>query len=365
LPSHSLTPHPTPPRTWPQSFIREFFDQNPISSVGVIAVRDGPARLYSPLSCNIKRHETAVLQVGLLEPLGDFSLQSALDLAASALALVPAFATREVIVVQGSHTTNDAGNILASIAECAAKRTRLSFVCLPGEVYVSARAARDTGGSFAVPETAEGIRQAMLTHCIPPPLPAVPPSGSAGGGALVSAVSSVEMGFPTLLWDSPGLCACHSDVKPHGFICPRCSSRSCEMPAICAICKLQLVSAASLARSYHHLFPVLPFTPTLHVGGGGGGADASCAGCGLPVQLMSSTGMAATAPAPAPAPQLTAPGDVAAPTAPAPVAVTVNVCPSCGCGFCDSCDVVIHETLHCCPGCAGGSAAGEAAAAPR
>jgi len=342
LPTPSLLP-PSPPL---QSFIREFFDQNPISCLGMIAVCDGRVQRYSDLSCNVRRHEDAVLAVGKLVPEGDLSLQLALELAAKSLALVPGYATREVVVVQGSHTTNDAGNILTTITECAAQRTRVSVVCLPGEVYVSSRAARDTGGMFVVPETAEALRQALLAHCIPPPLPAVPTSATAS--------TAVVMGFPTIVWDSPGLCACHELVQAHGYLCPRCSSRSCELPAACAVCRLQLVSAASLARSYHHLFPVPPFTPTLHVADAGAtDVSVSCAGCGMPVQAMAavSTGMASAAPPPQRAIEGGGGIDGGAGAGVPTIAVTVNVCPGCGGGYCDSCDLVIHETLHSCPGC--------------
>lgn len=45
-----------------------------------------------------------------------------------------------------------------------------------------------------------------------------------------------------------------------GYACPQCRSKYCELPVECRICGLMLVSAPHLARSYHHLFPVQPFT---------------------------------------------------------------------------------------------------------
>lgn len=45
-----------------------------------------------------------------------------------------------------------------------------------------------------------------------------------------------------------------------GYICPQCCGKLCELPADCATCGLTLMSAPHLARSYHHLFPLAPYT---------------------------------------------------------------------------------------------------------
>ena len=37
-------------------------------------------------------------------------------------------------------------------------------------------------------------------------------------------------------------------------------ARVAELPGACHVCALMLVSSPHLARSYHHLFPVPPFT---------------------------------------------------------------------------------------------------------
>ena len=60
------------------------------------------------------------------------------------------------------------------------------------------------------------------------------------------------------------------------YLCPQCSAKYCELPVECRGCGLTLVSAPHLARSYHHLFPMAPFTelPSAQ-------ADTdTCAGCG-------------------------------------------------------------------------------------
>ncbi|KAG0473289.1 hypothetical protein HPP92_015146 [Vanilla planifolia] len=53
---------------------------------------------------------------------------------------------------------------------------------------------------------------------------------------------------------------CHKEAKVGGgYTCPRCKARVCELPTECQICGLALVSSPHLARTYHHLFPVMPF----------------------------------------------------------------------------------------------------------
>jgi transcription initiation factor TFIIH subunit 2 len=63
----------------------------------------------------------------------------------------------------------------------------------------------------------------------------------------------------------PALCVCHQRVQCEQgyYVCPQCRAVLCELPVNCKICGLLLVSSPLLARSYHHLFPVVPFTPVL------------------------------------------------------------------------------------------------------
>lgn len=56
------------------------------------------------------------------------------------------------------------------------------------------------------------------------------------------------------------ICSCHKEAKVGaGYTCPRCKARVCELPTECRICGLTLISSPHLARSYHHLFPIVPF----------------------------------------------------------------------------------------------------------
>lgn len=69
-----------------QEFVTEFFDQNPISQLGIIVTRDGMAERISPLGGNPVEHLKALQNKKKLLASGEPSLQNALNLARSGLA---------------------------------------------------------------------------------------------------------------------------------------------------------------------------------------------------------------------------------------------------------------------------------------
>lgn len=107
----------------------------------------------------------------------------------------------------------------------------------------------------------EGHFKDLLFELIPPPAQRAL-SRAAGAGATNPAADLMMMGFPTRLPDAspPSLCVCHSELHSEGFLCPRCLAKVCDVPTDCDICDLMVVSSPHLARSYHHLFPVKPYT---------------------------------------------------------------------------------------------------------
>lgn len=68
-----------------QEFVTEFFEQNPISQLGVIGMRDGLAIRVSDMSGNPNDHIGAIQALREKEPKGHPSLQNALDMAWAAL----------------------------------------------------------------------------------------------------------------------------------------------------------------------------------------------------------------------------------------------------------------------------------------
>lgn len=113
-------------------------------------------------------------------------------------------------------------------------------------------------------------------------------------------------------------------VRHEAYVCPRCKARVSDLPTSCPVCRLTLVSSPHLARSYHHLFPVPAYEEVAGEGGGGG----VCFGCERPL----AQGAAGR------------PGGAGA-----------LQCPLCRHVFCFDCDMLVHESLHNCPGCQEGA----------
>ncbi|KGO36644.1 hypothetical protein PEX1_026190 [Penicillium expansum] len=68
-----------------QEFVREFFEQNPISQLGVLGLRDGLALRVSDMSGNPTEHLTAIQALKTQDPKGLPSLQNGLEMARGAL----------------------------------------------------------------------------------------------------------------------------------------------------------------------------------------------------------------------------------------------------------------------------------------
>ena len=66
-------------------FVREYFEQNPISQLGILGMRDGLAVRVSDMSGNPEEHAAALQALREQEPKGHPSLQNALDMARGAL----------------------------------------------------------------------------------------------------------------------------------------------------------------------------------------------------------------------------------------------------------------------------------------
>jgi len=115
-------------------------------------------------------------------------------------------------------------------------------------------------GSFGVALNDDHFKDLMFALVPPPAQKAAPSSGSA---STQNGAEMLQMAFPIRLPESSPLtmCACHSELKSEGFLCPRCRTRVCDVPTDCDVCGIMIVSSPHLARSYHHLFPVKPYRP--------------------------------------------------------------------------------------------------------
>lgn len=288
-----------------QQFVKDYFDQNPISQLGVIAIKGMKAEKLSDLSGNPKTHMDHIKNALAVDK--EPSLQNALEIAKNSLKTVPAYGSREVIVVYGNLVTADPGDIFATMAALKRENIRVSFLGIGAEMHLLRRIADETQGTYGVAMDANHLKHLMTTFTFPCPTVASAASRFA---------TLVEMGFPQRRSGALSLCTCHQAFTTVGYLCPRCKSKSCDLPTTCQVCSLPLVSSPHLARSYHHLFPVAKFEKTPL---SGPLRQAKCFACLLPFQ-MEAEGSAYS-------------------------------CGTCKNHFCSECDVYIHDSLHNCPGC--------------
>jgi transcription initiation factor TFIIH subunit 2 len=318
------------------SFITEFFEQNPISQLGIIGMRDGLAIRISDMSGNPIQHIAALSKLRTSDPGGNPSLQNALEMARAALFHAPSHGTREILVIYGALLSSDPGDIHDTIDSLVQDRIRVSVTGLAASVKICEDLCKRTNngdeGYYHVALDEQHFRELIMAVTTPPVTRSKKQSQS----------SLLMMGFPSrTLGNTTGrskgltLCACHSELSRGGYNCSRCGSKVCSLPAECPACGLTLILSTHLARSYHHLFPLKNWVEVswleaarsksescyacqsrfAQVPRGDGGLDELDRG----IKGMSESGRYA--------------------------------CTVCGNHFCIDCDVFAHEVVHNCPGC--------------
>ncbi|KAJ8022052.1 General transcription factor IIH subunit 2 [Holothuria leucospilota] len=302
-----------------EKFIDEYFDQNPISQIGVLTTSNMRAEKLTELGGNPKRHITALQACKDKPCVKEPSLQNVLELAMSTLRHMPSHASREILIVMGSLTTCDPGNIYNTIKTLKEANIRCSVIGLAAEVRICRKLCEDTNGTYSVILDETHFKELLMEHTTPPPATAN------------TEPSPIKMGFPQHVLNTekdkteqPSMCMCHLNSKDDkklsavGYFCPQCRSKYCELPIECKVCGLTLVSAPHLARSFHHLFPLDDFVEVQR-------SDFEnedslfCQACQSHL-----------------------------------TAENVYQCPKCSNLYCLDCELFIHESLHSCPGCASG-----------
>ncbi|PJF18634.1 Transcription factor ssl1 [Paramicrosporidium saccamoebae] len=292
--------------------IKEFFDQNPLSQVSLIVLRDGLAERRSELSPNLSEHEETLDKLVLetttevSPPRGVVSLQNGLEVAHSILGHVPGHGTREVLYFQIGMGSHDAGNIFDLVPVMIAAKVRFNVIAIYGEVAVTRRIAKETGGTSSVAINDVHYVDLVREQLVPPVVTRDTRTTS----------YLVPMGFPLQLTHQKAiLCACHCTAKLKGYQCPRCRAFVCQLPIDCPICRLTLISAPHLAKSYHHLFPPPSYEDC-------NALNVTCAGCAQPVHLEQNID-----------------------------GYRPGRCRRCAQDFCASCNYIVHSSLYNCPTC--------------
>jgi len=234
-------------------FIKEFYDQNPISQLAIGVTRDRIAEKISDLSSNSKSH--IKLLEGISHTKGLASLQNLLSLIIHTLRYIPNYAHREAIIVYNSLSTCDPGNIFQTIEELQTLNVRVHIVCLSAEVFICKRIAELTGGKFFVALHAQHLHDIFQQLTIPCP-------ETVSKQAQQTTTEFLHIGFPKRTFDTYphlGYDGKEQTLLTSAYLCPRCVTRTQDIPTVCCVCNLSLNSSSHLARSFHHLFPVPNF----------------------------------------------------------------------------------------------------------
>lgn len=132
--------------TYAEQFVYEFFDQNPISQLGIIVTRDGIAEKLTELSGNPNDHARALKAGKKTDTSGEPSLQNALQLARSSMVGVPSHGSKEILMVFGALTTCDPSDIHETIDLLQKENVRVNVVGLAAEVQICRVLSRNTKG---------------------------------------------------------------------------------------------------------------------------------------------------------------------------------------------------------------------------
>ncbi|CAK9002831.1 unnamed protein product [Durusdinium trenchii] len=281
-------------------FAERFVTENPLSELGLLALRDASCEALAPLGTAFT---AAKLNAIAKEAKGRCCAVAALQRALQGLQDVPSYGVREVLILLASVATCNLQELAMEdlLPTLRLKNIRVSVVSLSPEIFVLKNLCVETGGRFDVALNKAHFEELLLRHLVAPKI----------DGKDV-APQMVRMGFPRQLEAEarkPEACCCHCQVQNSLYICPQCNGRSCGLPSRCKICDLPLVSASVLARAFRSVVPLAPFASVAM------GLASRCKACH---RFMDSLGAR---------------------------------CGTCQQVFCQTCDSFIHQVLRQCPGC--------------
>ncbi|KAG6213840.1 hypothetical protein E4U50_000870 [Claviceps purpurea] len=329
-------------------FVKEFFEQNPISQLGIFGMRDGVAVRISELGGNPADHIERLRAVEGQEPQGNPSLQNALEMCRGALFHAPSHGTREVLIIYGALLSSDPGDIHETVAHLVADRIRVSVVGLSAQVAICGELCSRTNAGdtsrYNIAMDEVHFRDLFMASTTPP----------VTRTKEQSTASLLMMGFPSRTLAPSGsihLCACHSKPIREGYVCTRCSARVCRLPTECPACGLTLILSTHLARSYHHLFPLRNW---VEVSWRDARRSVACFSCQFSFPHVPEDTVMVNGEGSKDRQHKDRDKDKAKAKAKSKAGVSESgryACEECGNHFCIDCDVFAHEVIHNCPGC--------------
>ncbi|KAH0602311.1 uncharacterized protein H6S33_009829, partial [Morchella sextelata] len=144
-------------------YVREYFEQNPISQLAVLGMRDGLAVRVSDMSGNPTDHIEAIQKLRLDDPRAPRVCRTN----------APTHGTREVVIVFGALHSSDPGDIHQTIAHLVADKIRVSVVGLSAQVAVcrDRLVSKTNAGStstYGVALDDKHFRELLIDTTIPP-----------------------------------------------------------------------------------------------------------------------------------------------------------------------------------------------------
>ncbi|RLP62853.1 hypothetical protein L150_01556 [Candida albicans Ca529L] len=366
-----------------QEFVVEFFDQNPISRLGIILMRNGVANLVSEVSGSPQYHVDKIRnlkarQHNRFEPKGDPSLQNSLEMARSLLKFNFGSTSnnsknsKEILVIFGALFTSDPGDIHKTIDSLVKDEIKASVIGLSAQVAICQELVNRTNNEprntqskhYGVIMNESHFKELLMESVTPLPLTEsekqiqeseqngvpvlrmgfptkVQPTltSAIGGSDYIVEFPHLNASFPTqgsedskdvveIQTNKPAAAVATTSSSVIGYQCPQCKCKVCNLPTICPVCGLMLILSTHLARSYHHLVPLAPYkevkvSPIYD--------STYCFGCQLKFPEGVKLG--------------THKGTLESMTS------SRYRCLKCSQDFCINCDVFVHEVLHNCPGC--------------
>ena len=228
-------------------FIESFFQQNPLSYISLIAMREGSAnfitRMNGQPNFQIKKLREYIQSN---HPSGSCSLVKAIDLVLKS-GEMPLYASREVLVVWGSLSSVD--NPQTPIHPYLTERISSSggldatVVSMSPEVFAVKRLSTQLLVAISPPDFRNKLTSLLQ------------PKNNAQAKPVY-----IKMGFPMKSVNCPlTKCSCHLELHSTLYSCPQCKSLACEIPTNCAVCKLTLVEKDMLTRIHRLLYEMPRF----------------------------------------------------------------------------------------------------------
>jgi len=241
-----------------QSFLEDFYDKNPLSTLGFGIMKDSKFYQVSDLSQHSKVHFSKLNELKENDT-QEISIQNSLEIAIDLLRDSPLYSSKEVLVISGANATCDPGDIAETIERLRAQKIKVSFITLSCKLFVCKKIAEETGGSYDLASSKDKYREILLKHSNPIEI-------------TTEYIQStlIPIGFPQEVIHLRKRerkqeylqfqCCCHDQkLGNQHYVCPRCEGLNCDVPSKCGNCDLNLIKAPMLARTFHQLNPLKKF----------------------------------------------------------------------------------------------------------